>query len=88
MVTELVNIFQYIFFLNLEVIQLKLLKDLVQISLPAFASPMLISEEEKTNARKLACFLLTYAQLLTAAHITVTYNDKGGREKRESYGRY
>jgi hypothetical protein len=29
------------------------------------------------------CFLLTYAQPLTAAPVTVTYNDKGGREKRE-----
>jgi hypothetical protein len=49
---------------------------------------MLISEEEKTNARKLALvFLLTFAQRLTAAPVTVTYNDKGGREKRESYGR-
>jgi hypothetical protein len=43
---------------NLEVLQLKLLKDLAQISLPAygdylFASPMLISEEEITNARRL-----------------------------------
>jgi hypothetical protein len=46
--------FKYIFFLNLEVIQLKLLKDLAQISL--LASPMPISEEEKTNARKLSLF--------------------------------
>jgi hypothetical protein len=44
-----------------------------------------ISEEEKTNARKLLiCFWLTYAQRLTAAPVTVTYNDKGGREKRNS----
>jgi hypothetical protein len=44
---------------------------------------MLISEEEKTNARKLSLvFLLTYAQWLTAAPVTVTYNDKGGREKK------
>jgi hypothetical protein len=28
--------------------------------------------------------LLTYAQRLTAAPVTVTYNDKGGREKRNS----
>jgi hypothetical protein len=49
---------------------------------------MLIREEEKTNARKLSLvFLLTYTQRLTAAPVTVTYNDKGGREKRESYGR-
>jgi hypothetical protein len=36
------------------------------------------------------CFLLTYAERLTAAPVTVTYNDidNGGREKRESYGRY
>jgi hypothetical protein len=36
------------------------------------------------------CFLLTYTQRLTAAPITVPYNDmidKGGREKRESQGR-
>jgi hypothetical protein len=47
---------------------------------------MLISEEEKTNARKLSLvFLLTYAQWLTAAPVTVTYNDKGGREKKESW---
>jgi hypothetical protein len=64
------KILKYIFFLNIEVIQLK-------------------SEKEKTNARKLSLvFLLTYAQRLTAAPVTVTYNDKGGREKRESYGRY
>jgi hypothetical protein len=42
---------------------------------------MLISEEEKTNARKVSLvFLLTYAP------VTVTYNDdKDGREKIESY---
>jgi hypothetical protein len=50
---------KYIFFLNLIVIQLKLLKNLAQISLPAYgdyvlASPMAISEEQKTNARKLS----------------------------------
>jgi hypothetical protein len=33
-------------------------------------------------------FFLTYAQRLTAAAVIVTYNDKGGREKRESYDRY
>jgi hypothetical protein len=50
---------------------------------------MLISKEEKTNARKLSLvFLLTYAQQVTAAPVAVTNNDKCGREKRESYGRY
>jgi hypothetical protein len=29
--------------------------------------------------------LLTYAQRPTAASVAVTYNDKGGGEKRESY---
>jgi hypothetical protein len=49
-----------------------------------FASPMLIREEEKINARKLSLvFLLTYTQRLTAAPVTVTYNDKGGRWKRK-----
>jgi hypothetical protein len=45
-----------------------------------------ISEEEKTNAKKKRSlvFLLSYAQRLTAAPVTVTYNDKGGREKRQS----
>jgi hypothetical protein len=43
----------------------------------------------KNKCKKtLTCFLVTYAQWLTAAPLTVTYNDKGGREKRESYGRY
>jgi hypothetical protein len=50
---------KYNFFLNLIVIQLKLLKNLAQISLPAYgdyvlASRMAISEEQKTNARKLS----------------------------------
>jgi hypothetical protein len=36
------------------------------------ASPMLISEEVKTDARKLShVFLLTYAQRLTAACVAV-----------------
>jgi hypothetical protein len=51
------------FFLNLEVIQLKLLKDLEHISLwKLFVSSIPISEEQITNARKLlcTCFLLTY----------------------------
>jgi hypothetical protein len=34
------------------------------------------------------CFLLIYAQRLTTAPLTVTCNDKCGREKRESYDRY
>jgi hypothetical protein len=34
------------------------------------------------------CFLLTYAERLTASSVTVTYNDKGGREKKESFGGY
>jgi hypothetical protein len=41
------------FLLNLEVIQLKLMKDLAQIS-DYLLGPMLISEEEKTNSRKLS----------------------------------
>jgi hypothetical protein len=52
--------FKYIFFLNLEIIQLKLLKDLVHISLPT-------SEEQKTNANKLSLDFL-----LTAAPVAVT----------------
>jgi hypothetical protein len=55
-----VSVFQYIFFLNLEVIQLKLLKDLPHISLRAPIGIICVadadkvtSEEEKTNARKL-----------------------------------
>jgi hypothetical protein len=61
--------------------QLKLLKYLAQISLPAYG-------EEKNKCKKtFTCFLLT-AQRLTAASVTVTYNDKGGRKKRESYDRY
>jgi hypothetical protein len=47
---------------------------------------MLISKKEKTNKYKktCTCFLVTYEQPLTAAPVTVTYNDKGGREKRNS----
>jgi hypothetical protein len=49
---------------------------------------LLISEEEKTNARKLS-LVLCYVQRVTAAPVTVTYNDRGGKEKKkESYGRY
>jgi hypothetical protein len=29
------------------------------------------------------CFLLTYAERLTAAPVTVTYNDNGGRKKKK-----
>jgi hypothetical protein len=52
-------VYNVLFFLNLIVIQLKLLKNLAQISLPAcgdyiLASPLPISEEQKTNARKLS----------------------------------
>jgi hypothetical protein len=41
----------------------------------------------KNKCKKtLTCFfVLTYAQWLTAAPVTVTYNDKDGREKIESY---
>jgi hypothetical protein len=41
----------------------------------------------KNKCKKtLTCFfVLTYAQWLTAAPVTVTYNDKGGREKKESW---
>jgi hypothetical protein len=73
---------------NLEVIQLKLLKDLAQISLPAygdylFASPMLISEEEKQMQEN---FYLFFDNLwLTAPLVTVTYNDKDEKEKRENH---
>jgi hypothetical protein len=65
------------------------LKDLAQISLPVhgdyvLASPMPISEEQKNKCKKtFTCFLR-----LIAAPVAVTYNDKGEREKRESYGRY
>jgi hypothetical protein len=56
---------------------------MAQISLPVykgyiFASPMLIrmiSEEEKKQMQEnLTCFLLTYAQRLTAVPVTVIYN--------------
>jgi hypothetical protein len=42
---------------------------------------MSINEEQKTNARKLS--LVSAAT--SAAPVTVTYNDKDGREKTESY---
>jgi hypothetical protein len=48
---------------------------------------MLISDKRrrKNKCKKTSiCFWLTYAQRLTAAPVTVTYNDKGGREKRNS----
>jgi hypothetical protein len=47
---------------------------------------MPISKEQKTNARKLS--LVSCEQQLIATLVAVTYNDKGGTEKRESYGRY
>jgi hypothetical protein len=47
-----------------------------------FVSP--ISEEQKTNARKLS---LVSCQRPIAGPFAVTYNNKGGREKRESCGR-
>jgi hypothetical protein len=31
------------------------------------------------------CFLLTYAQRLTATPVTVTYNGKSGRNKKENH---
>jgi hypothetical protein len=46
------------------------------------ASPIPINEEQKTNARKLS---VISCELKYSA---VAYKDKGGREKRESYGRY
>jgi hypothetical protein len=64
------------------------LKDLAQISLPAygdclFASPMLISEEEKQMQEN---FYLFFDNLwLTAPLVTVTYNDKDEKEKRENH---
>jgi hypothetical protein len=73
------------------------MKDLAQISLPAygdyFASPMLIliSEVEKNKCKKtLTCFLLTYATAANccARYCDLSYNDKGGRKKKDSYGRY
>jgi hypothetical protein len=49
---------------------------------------MPISEQQKTNARKFHLFLANLVQRLIAAPVAVTYNDNGGREKRESSGRY
>jgi hypothetical protein len=47
-----------------------------------FASS-LISEEKKNKCKEtFTCFLLTYAQRINAAPVTVPYNDKEGREKR------
>jgi hypothetical protein len=34
------------------------------------------------------CFLRISVRRLNAASVAVTYTDKGGREGRESYGRY
>jgi hypothetical protein len=45
---------------------------------------LLISEEEKTNARKLS-LVLCYVQRVTAAPVTVTYNDRGGKEKKKNH---
>jgi hypothetical protein len=53
-----VSVFKYIFFLNLEVIQLKIIKrfatNLDTRLWGLLASPIPISEEQKTNARKLS----------------------------------
>jgi hypothetical protein len=86
-VTSPVYIFQYIFFLSLEVIQLKLLKDSAQISLAAYGDCFADADKRriKNKCKKtFTCFLVTY----NCCAVTVIYNDKGGREKRGSYGRY
>jgi hypothetical protein len=82
--------FNLFFFLNLEVIQLKLLKDLAQTSLRAPMGIICVADADKRRRKNkckktFTCFLLTYVQRLTAAPVTVTYNDKEGREKRQSY---
>jgi hypothetical protein len=63
-----------------------LLKNFVTRLWGLLASPIPISEEQKTNARKLS--VVSCVQRLIAASVAATYNDQGGREKRESYGRY
>jgi hypothetical protein len=73
---ELVNknsMFQYIFFINLEIIQLKLLKDLAQISLPADAD-----KRRKNKCKKTLTWF--FAKLCTAAPVTV-------EEKKNRNGR-
>jgi hypothetical protein len=45
---------------------------------------MPISEEQKTNARRLSLVSCEQVQGLIAAPVAVTYNDNGGNEKRES----
>jgi hypothetical protein len=67
--------FKYIFFLNLEIIQLKLLKDLVHISLP-------ISEEQKTNANKLS---LDFFANCCVRCCDVTYKMIRVEEKKENH---
>jgi hypothetical protein len=49
------------------------------------ASPLPISEEQKTNARKLSLVSCELVQRLIATLDAVTYNDKGGREKDGRY---
>jgi hypothetical protein len=67
------------------------LKDLAHISLPMGIICFVDTDKRrrKNKCKKTCtCFLLTYAQRVTAAPVIVTYNDKGGREKRGSYDRY
>jgi hypothetical protein len=71
--------FKYIFFLNLEVIQLKLLKDL--------AHTYFVTDKRKTKNKCKKLSLDFFANCCTRC-CDVTYNDKDGREKRESHDRY
>jgi hypothetical protein len=47
-------------------------------------------KKKKNKCKKLSLVFVNFCTAAnpTAAPVTVTYNDKGGREKRESYGRY
>jgi hypothetical protein len=82
-------IFKYIFFLNHEVIQLKLLKDLAQISLLPMGIICFADADKRRRKNKckktFTCFVLTYVQRVTAAPVTVTYNDRGGKEKKKNH---
>jgi hypothetical protein len=49
---------------------------------------MPISEEQKQMQENFHLFFANFAQRLTAVPVAMTNNDKGGGEKKESYGRY
>jgi hypothetical protein len=69
---ETIHIFDYISFLNLEVIQLKLLKDLAHAYRDIYFADADKRRRKNKCKKTFTCFLLTYAQRLTAAPVIVT----------------